>query len=398
MSVDRQSTTAHSIRKGDSGQSDTPTIMQIIPELETGGAEQGTVDVAIAIKQFGWTSIVVSNGGAKVVTLERARATHVELPVHSKNPYVIWRNAGRLARLIKAHNVDVVHVRSRAPAWSAYLAARRTGRPLVTTFHGTYNENNRLKRWYNSVMTRGDRVIAVSDFIADHVRAQFDVPEDRLITVRRGIDLRRFNPGAVSAQRMIKLSGDWRLPDGASVIMLPGRLTRWKGQLVMLDALKELDRKDAFVLMVGDDQGRFDYRNELDARIRKLGLGDRVRIIDDCRDMPAAYMLADVVVSASTDPEAFGRVPVEGQAMGRPVVATRHGGAQETVADGITGWLVRPGDPKALAWGIKQALELPSGKRAEMAETARTWVEERFAVDRMCAQTLDIYRSLMADP
>jgi glycosyltransferase involved in cell wall biosynthesis len=372
--------------------------MQIIPELETGGAEQGTVDVAIAIKRLSWNSIVVSNGGAKVADLVRGNVTHIELPVHSKNPFVIWRNASRLEHLIKAHNVDVVHVRSRAPGWSAFLAARRTGRPLVTTFHGTYNENGRLKRLYNSVMTRGDRVIAISDFIADHVREQFGIDDSRLITVRRGIDLRRFNPGAVTAQRIIQLSSSWRLPDGAPVVMLPGRLTRWKGQLVMIDALKELERDDAVVLMVGDEQGRFDYRDELDARIRNLGLGDRVRIIDDCRDMPAAYMMADVVVSASTDPEAFGRVPVEGQAMGRPVVATRHGGAKETVSDGITGWLIHPGDPKALAWGIRQALDLPNGKRAEMAEAARIWVEERFAVDRMCEQTLDVYRSLVADP
>ncbi|HIF08671.1 MAG TPA: glycosyltransferase [Sneathiellales bacterium] len=397
MNGDTQSTTAPPNSKPGLGRSVTPTILQIIPEMEIGGAEQGTIDVAIAIKKAGWNSVVVSNGGVKTADLARGDVTHHELPVHSKNPWVVWRNASRLEHLIAAHNVDVVHVRSRAPAWSAYLAAKRTGRPLVTTFHGTYNENNRLKHLYNSVMTRGDRVIAISDFIANHVQERFGIEGDKLVTVRRGIDLRRFNPGAVNAQRMIQLSSLWRVPDGARVIMLPGRLTRWKGQLLILDALMELDRDDAFVLMVGDDQGRFDYRDELDARIRNLGLGDRVRIMDDCQDMPAAYMLADVVVSASIDPEAFGRVPVEGQAMGRPVVAARHGGAIETVFDGVTGWLVQPSDPKALAWGIRQALDLSNSDRAEMAEAARAWVEERFTVDRMCEQTIEVYRSLMSD-
>jgi glycosyltransferase involved in cell wall biosynthesis len=398
MSGDMQSSTGTLNRKPSFGRSTARTVLQIIPELQTGGAEQGTVDVAVAIKKFGWNSIVVSHGGAKVSDLARGRVTHIELPVHSKNPIVVWRNARRLQTLIKTNNVDVVHVRSRAPGWSAYLAARRTGCPLVTTFHGTYNEASRLKRLYNSVMTRGDRIIAVSDFIADHVRDGFDIDEARLVTVRRGIDLRRFDPNAVSAERMIQLSSAWRLPDGASVIMLPGRLTRWKGHMVMLEALKDIGRDDIFVLMIGDDQGRTDYRDELNAYIGRLGVGHRVRIIDDCRDMPAAYMLADVVVSASTDPEAFGRVPVEGQAMGRPVVATRHGGAKETVADGVTGWLVQPNDSKALAWGIRSALDLPADQRAVMAEAARSWVEDRFAVDRMCAQTLDIYRSLMTDP
>ncbi len=392
-----QSNTATPDRKPAFGRAEARTVLQVIPELHIGGAEQGTVDVAVALRKFGWNSIVASHGGDKVNDLVRGRVTHETLSVHSKNPITIYRNAARIEQLVRANNVDIIHVRSRAPAWSAYLAARRTGKPLVTTFHGTYNANNGLKRLYNSVMVRGDRVIAISDFIADHVREQYHVDDDRLVTIRRGINLERFDPAKVSAERMIKLSTDWRLPDGAAVVMLPGRLTRWKGHLVLLEALKEIGRDDVFVLIVGDDQGRTEYRDELDARIRTLGVGDRVRIIDGCRDMPAAYMLADVVVSASIDPEAFGRVPVEAQAMGRPVVATRHGGAKETVVDGETGWLVRPNDPKALAWGIKVALGVDAGRRSAMADESRAWVEKKFSVDRMCAETLDVYRSVLAD-
>jgi glycosyltransferase involved in cell wall biosynthesis len=397
MTGEMQSNTATIDRKPALGRVKTPVVMQIIPELETGGAEQGTVDVAVALKKYGWKSIVVSHGGAKVTDLQRARVEHVTLPVHSKNPVVIVRNAKRIERLVRADGVDIIHVRSRAPAWSALLAARRTGRPLVTTFHGTYNAGNRLKHLYNSAMVRGDRVIAISNFIADHIRERFHVDDDRLVTVPRGINLERFDPATVTAERMIKLSAEWRLPDGAAVVMLPGRLTRWKGHMVLLEALGEIGRDDVFTIIVGDDQGRTEYRDELEAKIKALKVGDRVRIVDSCQDMPAAYMLAGVVVSASTDPEAFGRVPVEAQAMGRPVVATRHGGARETVDDGKTGWLVRPGDPKALAWGIRVALQMSADERATMAEQARAWVAERFAVDRMCADTLDVYRSLLSD-
>lgn len=396
MSGDSQLNTATPARKPDVDRAGARTVLQIIPELEVGGAEQGTVDVAAALRKFGWNSIVVSHGGAKVADLQRAKVTHEIMPVHSKNPIVIRRNATRIERYVRDHRVDVIHVRSRAPAWSAYWAARRTGIPLVTTFHGTYNANSRIKRFYNGVMTRGDRVIAISDFIADHVREHYPGIDDRLVTIRRGINLERFDPDKVSAERMIKLSTEWRLPDGAAVVMLPGRLTRWKGHLVLLNALKKIERSDVFVLIVGDDQGRTEYRDEIEARIRNLGVGNQVRIIDNCPDMPAAYMLADVVVSASTDPEAFGRIPVEAQAMGRPVVATRHGGARETVQDGQTGWLVRPGDSKALAWGIKVALDVDPGRRSEMADNARVWVQERFSVDRMCAETLDVYRSVLA--
>ena len=370
-------------------------VLQVLPALETGGVERGTVDVAAALVRNGWRAIVASSGGAMVRELDRAGAVHVTLPVHSKSPFVMARNAARLSGLIAAHDIAIVHARSRAPAWSAEWAASRRRRPFLTTFHGTYDAGTPAKRWYNSVMTRGRPVIAISEFVADHIRAIYCVDEARLLTIPRGVNVHAFDPAAVSAERIVKLARDWRLPDGVPVIMLPGRLTRWKGQLVLIEAMARLGRGDVCCLIVGADQGRRAYRAELEAAIRRRELGGTAYIIDSCNDMPAALMLADVVVSASTDPEAFGRVAAEAQAMGRPVVATDHGGSRETVIDGATGWLVPPGDAAALAQALGEAIALGEAERAELAATARRHIAERFTVDRMCEQTLALYSSLL---
>ncbi|MSO64197.1 MAG: glycosyltransferase [Alphaproteobacteria bacterium] len=373
-----------------------PVVLQVLPALVTGGAERGAVNVAAAIARAGWTSLVASAGGPMVGDVERGGAEHILLPLDAKNPLRLHENAGRLAELIYVRGVDIVHARSRAPAWSAFYAARRMGCHFVTTYHGTYNAENAVKRWYNSIMAKGEQVIAISEFIAEHVRRRYAVGPDRLVTILRGIDLSVFDPSHVSAERTIALATTWRLPDGMPVIMLPGRLTRWKGQTVLIEALAALGRTDVRCLLVGSDQGRTGYREELQRLIAERGLDRIIHIVDVCRDMPAAYMLADVVVSASTDPEAFGRVAAEAQAMGRPVVATDHGGARETVIPGETGWLVPAGDARALAGAIEDALALEPGRRGEIAGRARAHVADKFTVARMCAQTLGVYRSVLA--
>ncbi len=373
-----------------------PVVLQVLPGLGHGGAERSTVDVAAALVAAGGRAIVASGGGPLVPELERAGATHVALPAQSKNPWVMARNLGRLTQIIGQFGVDIVHGRSRAPAWSAWAAARRTGRPFVTTFHGTYNFGNPAKRWYNSVMTRGDRVIANSRFIADHIRANYRVDAARLRVIPRGIDLARFDAERIAGERLDRLAQAWELPEGAPVVMLPGRLARWKGQAVLIDALGRLGRRDLRCLLVGAEQGRGGYRRELEARARRLGLQAVVRIAGHCDDMPAAYLLADVVVSASTDPEAFGRVAVEAQAMGRPPIATAHGGAAETVIDGETGWLVPPGDAEALAGALERALALGQAAREALAGRAIAHVREHFGRDLMCARTIALYRELLA--
>lgn len=372
------------------------TVLQVLPALgASGGVERGTVEIAGAIVDAGGRAIVASSGGALVHDLDRVGAEHVELPLQSKNPVTMWRNIDRLVDVIKTNKVDIVHARSRAPAWSAWFATKRTGAHFVTTFHGTYSAGNHFKRLYNSVMTRGERVIAISQFIAVHVRQLYGVPANNIKIIHRGVDLDKFDPAKVSAQRVVNLAADWRLPDGMPVIMLPGRLTRWKGQAVVIDALAELARDDVRCVLVGGDQGRGNYRAELEKMISARNLNEIVRLVDHCDDMPAAYMLTDVVISASTDPEAFGRVIAEAQALGRPVIATDHGGAQETVIPGVTGWLVPPGDPMELARAIERVLALGESARSTLATKAIANVRENFSKATMCAKTLDVYDDVL---
>jgi glycosyltransferase involved in cell wall biosynthesis len=361
----------------------------------SGGVERGTVEIAQAIVEAGGRAIVASAGGPRVHELTRARAEHVIMPLNSKNPLTMYANIERLVKLIEEQGVDIVHVRSRAPAWSTYFAAKRAGVPMVTTFHGTYSTGNYFKRRYNRIMTRGERVIAISGFIAGHARQNYGVPLGKIRIIHRGVDLSRFDPRKVTAQRVANLATDWRLPDGMPVVMLPGRLTRWKGQRVFIEAMAMLGRQDVRCLLVGSDQGRDEYRRELENLVAARGLGGIVRIVDHCDDMPAAYMLTDVVVSASTDPEAFGRVVVEAQAMGRPVIATDHGGARETVIEGKTGRLVPPGDPVALAAAIEQVIGMDENARRELAETTLANVRENFSNQAMCSKTLDVYEEVL---
>lgn len=375
-----------------------PVVLQVLPSLVTGGVERGTIDVAGALAEAGWTAIVASSGGHMVRELERVGVKHITLPLASKNPLVMRANIKRLEEVIREHQVDIVHARSRAPAWSALKACERTGAHFVTTFHGTYNLGwMGLKQKYNAVMTMGERVIAISQFISRHMQTVYGVNPRKIRVVHRGVDMVKFDPQKVSQERIIQLAQRWRLPDGYRVIMLPGRLTRWKGQSVLIEALALLGRRDIRCLLVGSDQGRTDYSDELKALVERRGLTDVVHIVGDCQDMPAAYMLTDVVVSASTDPEAFGRVIVEAQAMGRPVIATNNGAGTENVQDGATGLLVPPADPQALADALEQVLALTPAQRTQMADYSVAYVKENFTRELMCGRTLEVYREVLTD-
>ncbi|MGH7054355.1 MAG: glycosyltransferase family 4 protein [Stellaceae bacterium] len=370
-----------------------PAVLQIVPSLISGGAERETIELAGALVAAGWTSYVASSGGPLAAEIARAGATHLTLPLATKNPLVIRRNAWRLARLVRRLGIDIVHARSRAPAWSARAAARATGRHFVTTFHNAYDTALPFKRWYNSVMAEGERVIAISDFVAEYAARVYGVGPERLRTIPRGVDLAFFDPRRIGLYRLSALAQAWRLPDGVPVALLPGRLTRWKGGLDFITALAALEAEICGV-MVGAEQ-RPGFHAELEAAVARSGLGARFRIAGDCRDMPAAYLLADVVVAPSRDPEGFGRVVVEAQAMGRPVVATDHGGARETIVPGETGWLVPPGDPPALAAAIDAALALTPEARRDLGLRARAHVAQRFTRAAMCARTIDVYEELL---
>jgi len=371
-----------------------PAVLQIVPRLVSGGAERGTIELAGALVAAGWASYVASGGGPLERDIIRSGATHLTLPLASKNPLRMRRNATALARLIRRLGIDIVHARSRAPGWSAWSAASATGRHFVTTFHNAYDAGVSLKRWYNSVMARGERVIAISQFVADHAAQVYGIGPDRLRTIPRGVDLDIFDPSRVGAERIAGLARRWRLPDGAPIVMLPARLTRWKGGLDFIAAIAALGRHDICCVLVGSEQRR-GFRRELEASIERSGLGGLFRVVDECRDMPAAYMLADVVVSASSDPEGFGRVIVEAQAMGRPVVATAHGGSCETIDPGVSGWLVPPRDPKALAEAIGKALSLSVSERAQYARRTIAHVASRYTRQAMCARTIKVYEELL---
>lgn len=390
MTIDADSNTPAAQEEGR-----PPSVLQVVPALVSGGVERGTVEVAAALAAAGWRSYVASAGGKMVHEITRHGGRHITLPLASKNPVVIRRNVGRLARVIEEFEVDIVHARSRAPAWSAWAAARRTGRHFVTTFHNAYGSGTRLRRWYNSVMGRGELVIAISQFVAEHAAATYGLAPERLRIIERGVDLQRFDPQRVSPERIIRLAREWRLPDDQPVVMLPGRLTRWKGQLDLIAAIEGLGRANLRCLLVGSDDGRGSFRREVEQEIVRRNLDGIVCCVPDCSDMPAALMLADVVVSASNRPEGFGRVVVEAQAMGRPVVATDHGGARETVLHGETGWLVPPGDPPALARAIAEALALAPPERQALASRAIAHARVNFSTERMCARTLAVYEEIL---
>ncbi len=374
-----------------------PVVLQVLPSLVAGGVERGAVDVAIALTAAGATAIVASEGGPMEVELQRAGVLHLKLPLASKNPLVMYRNVTRLTRLVESYGVDVIHARSRAPAWSAQAAARRAGCHFVTTFHAPYAFSNPLKKRYNAVMASGERVIAISEYIGRHLLEHYKVEPERLRVIQRGVDLQRFDPDRVSQERVIRLATQWRLPDGVPLVMLPGRLTRWKGQTLLLEAMARLPDKEVCCALIGADQGRHAYRKELEEMIGSLGLSGRAFIFDHCNDMPAAYMLADVVVSASTEPEGFGRVIGEAQAMGRPVVASDHGAVREQVRVDRTAFLFQPGSVDSLSDAIARALALTPMDRKTLAWEAIHHIRQNFSKERMCDSTLEVYAELLAE-
>ena len=377
------------------------TLLQVIPELETGGAEQTTLDVAAAVTAAGGRALVASRGGRMAERLTAVGGELIALPVQSKNPAVAALNILRLQRVIRDRNVSLVHARSRAPAFSALVAAQRTGTPFVGTYHGVYNapkgRRGALKRWYNAVMTRGDLVIANSEFTRAHVLAAHGVSPERVIAIPRGVDLKRFDPDAVSPERVSAVRRAWSLaPDERRpVFLLAGRLTRWKGQAFAVQAFAAARRAglDALLILAGDAQGRTEYAAEV-ARFA-APLQGAARVVGHCADMPAAYLAADVALAPSLEPEAFGRTAVEPQTMGRPVLAADHGGAAETVEDGVTGRLVTPGDMQAWAAALAEAAAWPPERRAAFGTAGRERAQALYSVERMTADTLAAYASVL---
>ena len=376
------------------------TLLQVTPELETGGAEQTTIDVAHAVIEAGGKALVAARGGRMVSRLEADGGRLAQMPVQSKNPLVMLGNAARLIDLIKREKVSLVHARSRAPAFSALWAAHAAKVPFIATYHGVYHARNGLKRWYNAVMTRGDLVIANSDFTRDHILAEHGLDPDKVVTIPRGVDLKRFDPRKVDVARVDALRTAWGVPAGGSrlVFLLGGRLTRIKGHLLIVEAaarMKAAGRDDFLVVFAGDDQGRTDYRQEILDAIAAAGLTEMVKVVGHCDDMPAAFLLADIALLPTTKPESFGRAAVEPQVMERPVIVSDHGGAKETVVEGETGWKAAPGDLDAWVRAMSAALDAGGVRRRAMGQYAASRARRLYSVDAMCDATLEVYARVL---
>ena len=371
-----------------------PAILQVLPALVTGGVERGTVELTSALVKAGFRALVASSGGSMVAEVEAAGGTHITLPLKSKNPLTIFLNIFRLSRLIRDKHITLIHASSRAPAWSAYAAARRTNTPLVTIFHSAYGAGSKLKRLYNSVMAKGARVIAISDFVAAYAQKTYGVRTEILRIIPRGVDIAVFDSTKVSSERIEVLRRGWNLTETTPVILMPGRLTRWKGQQILIDALAQMERRNFVCVIVGGGKNST-YGKELAKEIQRAKLEKNISIFDTCRDMPAAYLLADAVIVPSTRPEGFGRVVIEAQAMGAPVIAANHGGARETVIEGETGWLVPAGDAAALAQRLAQVLDQTPAERSMLTQRATAHIRAHFTTDAMTAKTLAVYRELL---
>lgn len=383
-----------------------PTILQIIPELDTGGAELSTVEIADAIVRAGGRALVLSEGGRLASRIAAAGGEFVPFAAATKNPVRILWNASKIRRMIEREGVDLVHARSRAPAWSALIAARRAGKPFVTTYHGAYNEKTRLKRAYNAVMAEGDTVIANSRYTKQLIIDRYGTPEDRIRVIYRGIDGETFDPGTVSAERKAELLARWNATPDTRIILQPARLTAWKGQSTLIEAARRLHAEgrfgNALVVLAGDAQGREAYRHRLEGEIRAANLEDHVILPGHVDDIPAALAVSHLAIVASVEPEAFGRVATEAQAMGCPVIATDIGAPPETVAatpnvgpEEVTGWLVPPGNPERLAEAMGEALSLSPEARRAQGDRARARVLTNFSLTTMRLDTLDVYDRLL---
>ena len=376
-------------------QGDAPTIVQILPAMVRGGVERGTVEMADAIQKHGGRAIVVSCGGPMVRHIERLGATHYQLDVHTKNPFRWLQVRRRLKAILSHENANLVHVRSRVPAWIALPAAAALGIATVSTVHGRFIALSALKRIYNRKLLKTDHVIAISNHVKDLITRQYVDVEERLTVVHRGVDIDLFNPNNVHQTRIVNFVEGMAIPEDVPVIMLPARATKWKGHQILLQALAKIKDRPFICLMVGAGDGKPAFVSELVRYGLQLGLEGRFRLTPLVDDMPAALMVADVVAMPSITPEPFGRVALEAQAMGRPVVAFDHGGATESIRHDETGWLAVPGDADSLAVALQAALDLTPRKRKTLATTARQHIEANFSTETMCRQTIKIYRRVL---
>jgi glycosyltransferase involved in cell wall biosynthesis len=377
-------------------------VLQVIPKLGYGGAETGCYDIAHYLPENDCGSYIATSGGELLRYIDKKKVKIIKLPVHSKNPLILFINFLALIWVILINDISIVHARSRAPAWSCLLAAKITGRKFVTTFHGTYNFNSKIKKFYNSVMVRSDLIIAGSNFIFSHIKENYTKYLDakkKLLVIFRGINVDYFDPTTKLDSDEKKLLNEWQIEKDKKIILLPGRLTEWKGQEVFIEAVNlvniELGYEAFYAVILGSDQGRDLYKKKLIRLSEQYRLTNQIKFIDHCKDMALAYKVSDIVVSASIEPEAFGRVAVEAQSMERPIIASNIGGSNETVIDEKTGFLFESNNPKSLSRKILNLLSMDEVSLQSIGKDGRKNIIQKFNVEKMCFSTYSEYKRII---
>ena len=377
-------------------------VLQVIPRLGYGGAETGCYDLAHYLHEQKCKSYILTSGGELIKYIDRKKVKLIRLPVHSKNPFMIIINSIAIIALILFFNISVVHARSRAPAWSCYIATKITRRKFVTTFHGTYNFKSSIKKFYNSIMVKSDLLIAGSNFIFSHISENYKKflnSKKKFLVIFRGINTEYFDADIIKDKDVEKLKSTWKIENNKKIILLPGRLTAWKGQEMFIEAINLFSLNnpelDFVAVILGDDQGRTVYRKKLERLVEQFKLTQKIKFVDNCNVMPVAYYISDVVVSSSIEPEAFGRVSVEAQSMKKPIIASNIGGSKETVIDNKTGLLFESGNPKSLCDKLNEIIKLDSLTLDLMGREGRKNVINRFNIEKMCLNTYSEYKKLL---
>ena len=377
-------------------------VLQVIPKLGYGGAETGCYDLAHYLPENNCSSYIVTSGGELLKFIDRKKVKVIKLPVHSKNPFLILFNSIALIFIILLNNISIVHARSRAPAWSCLFATKFTRRRFVTTFHGTYNFKNPFKKFYNSVMVRSGLIIAGSNFIFSHINQNYPKYLDlkkRFLVIFRGINVDYFDSSTTLDSEENRLISDWEVDKNKKMILMPGRLTAWKGQETFIEALnlvnKELGYDSFNAVILGSDQGRDIYTKKIKRLAEQYRLTSQLKFIEHCKNMPLAYKISDIVVSTSVEPEAFGRVAVEAQSMEKPIIASDIGGSNETIIDNVSGFLFQSGNAEALSKKIVEVLQLDESRLKSIGIEGRKNIIKKFNVEKMCFSTYSEYKKLL---
>ena len=377
-------------------------VLQVIPKLGYGGAETGCYDLAHYLPENNCSSYIVTSGGELLKFIDKKKVKVIKLPVHSKNPFLMLFNSIALIFIILLNNISIVHARSRAPAWSCLFATKITRRKFVTTFHGTYNFKNSIKKFYNSVMVRSDLIIAGSNFIFSHINQNYSKYLDlkkKFLVIFRGINVDYFELSTILDSEENRLISDWEVDRNKKTILMPGRLTAWKGQETFIEALnlvnKELGYDSFNAVILGSDQGRDIYTKKIKRLAEQYRLTSQLKFIEHCKNMPLAYKISNIVVSASVEPEAFGRVAVEAQSMEKPIIASDIGGSNETITDNVTGFLFQSGNAEALSKKIIEVLQLDESRLKSIGIEGRKNIIKKFNVEKMCFSTYSEYKKLL---